>query len=354
MKKEKVNILLIGNCSSAVGGSSLSFKRVYEKIILDENFNIIFINTDREKNNFLHNSQSLFKFFYKTIRYIYFIDIVAFNSDARAFKFLGPYIYLLSRIFNKKIVARVFGGSLDLYYLKSSFLSKFIFRNTIMKSNLVYLQTSLLINFFSFVNNSNILKLPTSRDKNLIKIERKKIASKFIYTGRLCVDKGIVDLIKAVEDIKIDITIDLYGSITDGISQTEIDLIKDLIKKSKNINYKGAVKNDEIYKVLVNYDVLILPSYWRGEGYPGSIIEAFHCELPVISTNWRSIPEIVNDKNGILVPIKSPELIRKAILEINNKPDLFNSLRLGAKESAIKFDESYWIKKYVDSIKNCT
>ena len=318
----------------------------YDKIISDKEFDIKFINTYRKNNNFLINIYYLFKISILSIKYIKNIEVVSFNSDERAFKYFGPIIYILARLFKKKIIARAFGGSLDIYYSESSKIYKSIFLNTIMKSDIIFLQTKYLIDFFSFLKNSNIIQLPTSRRKISLKTNNTtKKASKFIFTGRVCRDKGIYYVIEAFKNINNNIKIDFYGSVEDN-------KILELIQNSKNITYKGIIDHKNIYKTLIEYDALILPTFYSGEGYPGSIIEAFQCGLPVIATNWRSIPEIVNNKNGLLISIKSSDSIKKAVLALNKDNILFNSLKIGALKKSYQFDECYWIKNYIRNIKD--
>ncbi len=36
--------------------------------------------------------------------------------------------------------------------------------------------------------------------------------------------------------------------------------------------------------MLQHYDMLLFPTHWIGEGYPGIIIEAYHAGIPVITT----------------------------------------------------------------------
>jgi glycosyltransferase involved in cell wall biosynthesis len=65
---------------------------------------------------------------------------------------------------------------------------------------------------------------------------------------------------------------------------------------------------------------LILPTYHVGEGYPGIIIEAFSIGMPVISTYWNSIPELIShNKNGLLVPIKDLDSLVNSISFYNQK-----------------------------------
>ena len=60
------------------------------------------------------------------------------------------------------------------------------------------------------------------------------------------------------------------------------------------------------------YDVLVLPTFWKGEGYPGVIIEAFSVGLPVVATNLPGISEMIDSQSGILVPPHSASTLAKA------------------------------------------
>ena len=98
------------------------------------------------------------------------------------------------------------------------------------------------------------------------------------------------------------------------------------------------------------YDVLILPTYHEGEGYPGIILEAFSLGLPVISTNWNSIPEIVkHNENGLLVPIKDVDSLIKAILYFNQNN--YQNFRTNAINSFDQFDSQLVNMNYFKKIK---
>ncbi|MEO1626915.1 MAG: glycosyltransferase family 4 protein, partial [Bacteroidota bacterium] len=82
--------------------------------------------------------------------------------------------------------------------------------------------------------------------------------------------------------------------------------------------YKGVLSKAEVLPTLREYDVLILPTYYGGEGYPGSIIEAYSLGLPVITTRWKSIPEIVrHGYSGRLIDIQSNEQLLEAMQFFN-------------------------------------
>jgi len=69
---------------------------------------------------------------------------------------------------------------------------------------------------------------------------------------------------------------------------------------------------DDIPQLLAAMDVTCLPS-WR-EGMPRTIIEAMMMAKPVVATDIRGArEEVVPEETGLLVPVRSPELLADAI-----------------------------------------
>jgi glycosyltransferase involved in cell wall biosynthesis len=99
-----------------------------------------------------------------------------------------------------------------------------------------------------------------------------------------------------------------------------------------------VVQRDELATILSKHDILILPTFYPGEGYPGVIIEAFSVGLPVISTNWKNIPEIVNEGNGLLVPVRDSRSLGRAIQSIGESKHQYRKLATGAAHSFKSFD----------------
>ena len=88
---------------------------------------------------------------------------------------------------------------------------------------------------------------------------------------------------------------------------------------------------------MMNYDVIVLPTFYRDEGYPGIVLEAYAMGKPVIATRWRDIPEIIeHGVTGKLIPHCDPEALLDAILELDESS--FQHLATGA---AARFTESF-------------
>jgi glycosyltransferase involved in cell wall biosynthesis len=66
------------------------------------------------------------------------------------------------------------------------------------------------------------------------------------------------------------------------------------------IRFGGRLEPDEIWKVLPQYDVMLFPTYYAGEAFPGVFVDAFVAGIPVIASDWQDNPELIRheDRTG--------------------------------------------------------
>ena len=149
----------------------------------------------------------------------------------------------------------------------------------------------------------------------------------------------LVDDMDAVRQLGREVELDIYGPVFGGISAEELTSARSV--------YHGPVDPAAVPELLRRYDALALPSYYPGEGYPGVILEAYAAGLPVISTNWQCIPEIVTEESGILVPPRDVDALVSAIRKMSTG-DLYQQFRAGARAKASSFDAVRWADVYVE------
>jgi len=104
--------------------------------------------------------------------------------------------------------------------------------------------------------------------------------------------------------------------------------------------FVGDVPNHEIMRHYQNHpcDLFVNVSETEG-GAPVSIQEAISCGIPVVATSVGGNPEIVSEKNGLLLsPDPTPDEIAAALLKICDNPSLSAEMR---KESRLVWRESY-------------
>lgn len=143
----------------------------------------------------------------------------------------------------------------------------------------------------------------------------------FMYIGRMLADKGLRELISAMQKInknKIICKLDLYGpDDSDNISAISLDELKHW-NIVPGVSYHGITDNPHL--ALQKADCVILPSY--REGMPRSLLEAGAMGLPSIATNVPGCRHIIqHNVNGILCEPKSIQSLEQAMLLMINIPD---------------------------------
>lgn len=82
-------------------------------------------------------------------------------------------------------------------------------------------------------------------------------------------------------------------------------------------------------ELLREADVLLFPTRYRNEGFPLVLIEALSAGLPVVTTHWRGIPDLLPPDYPHFVPDQSPATTAAAVESLLAAPrgDLMRQLR---------------------------
>ena len=147
----------------------------------------------------------------------------------------------------------------------------------------------------------------------------------FFCCSRLSPEKGVLrqaDFIKAfaVRNRSTKVRWILVG---DGPERMELDKRLQNMPSNLKVELTGALPNDKVHQMLStrNIDFFVLTSYT--EGLPISICEAFSYGIPVIATSVGGVPEIVSEKNGLLLSCTPDanefcEKVDKALPDLEN------------------------------------
>jgi len=121
-------------------------------------------------------------------------------------------------------------------------------------------------------------------------------------------------------------------------------------KLSNLIDLCGPLYNEEKNNVYKSSHIFVFPTYYKIETFGSVIIEAMQYELPIISTNFGGISEIIDDGvEGFLVNTKSPtEIAEKLEILLNNK-----ELRIKmSKQAREKFLKKFTFSIYEQNLSN--
>lgn len=82
------------------------------------------------------------------------------------------------------------------------------------------------------------------------------------------------------------------------------------------VQYLGFVSGDQKLQLLREADVFCFPTYYQNENQPVNLIEAMAFGLPILTTRWRSLPELFPTNYPGLVNIRSPEQMADVLLAL--------------------------------------
>ena len=98
--------------------------------------------------------------------------------------------------------------------------------------------------------------------------------------------------------------------------QAEFDKLQKTPELATAIRHVGFVSSDRKSQLLRDADLFLFPTRYLGENQPVNLIEAMAFGLPLVTTRWRSLPEMLPPDYPGLVPDQDPDEIAAAILKL--------------------------------------
>jgi glycosyltransferase involved in cell wall biosynthesis len=149
------------------------------------------------------------------------------------------------------------------------------------------------------------------------------------FVGTLAPHKGPDVLVRAFEMLppEMNATLSLHGS--DRGYETYAAELRAIAGNDPRISLPGPFPREELAGVLVDLDVLVVPSLWY-ENAPGVIFEAFTAGMPVIATNLGGMSEFVRPgKNGLLFALGDAKNLADQLRSLIEDDSLLGRLRTG-------------------------
>lgn len=339
-------ILILGNfgfANSDLSGQTIKTRTTYNL------FNKYYSDHDQVKyfdTQTLNHKTSIFRMFKDLSSCTTLIYLPAHNN----LKYIFPTIFLMSYIFRFDIIYSVIGGWL-VHYLKNMPLHRWMLK----RIKLIFTETTNtkngLENNYGFSNVDVLYNFRITDFKPYI-LSHKEL--RIVFMARIDPMKGldvIFSFCKYLQSFsqRPSIIIDFYGPIDpsyNGKFKTEVE-------NFEFTSYKGILEPEQIYSVISNYDLSLLPTHYYTEGLPGTIIESYMSGLPVIVSEWEHAREFVhNRETGIIIPFENNQKIfNDTILELYYDRDLLYNLKMNAIKFSYQFSAEYAWSKYNTLIK---
>jgi glycosyltransferase involved in cell wall biosynthesis len=149
------------------------------------------------------------------------------------------------------------------------------------------------------------------------------------YLGQFVHHKGVHVLVEAFGYLSAGrgVSLVLFGDETRFPSYSK--RLRRMANQMRGVDFAGVFRNDEVWSVLNQMDVLVVPSLWY-EISPLVILEAFAAGVPVIASDLRNMNyQVRNEMDGLLFKAGDALDLSRQLQRLMDDPHLLPTLRRG-------------------------
>jgi glycosyltransferase involved in cell wall biosynthesis len=146
-----------------------------------------------------------------------------------------------------------------------------------------------------------------------------------LYLAHCTREKGLFDTVAGVlmaneqlrkRQAQVSLRLLVTGNFVNAHEKAEFSALVAQPGVSEIIHYLGFVSGEQKHRLLREADLFCFPTYYENENQPVNLIEAMAFGLPILTTRWRSIPELFPANYPGLVEIRSPDQIARGLLQL--------------------------------------
>lgn len=332
------NILIIGPFPLPTTGVSLANEVVAKHLEYSTEYNVVTLNTsfssfDEKLGTFSFKKLWFYLKLNLSVYKLFKAQIVYVTPGQTFFGVLKYSIFIIiASLLKTPIVQHIHGNYLGRQYELLTGLKRKIFHFLMSRTTIgIVLSSSLESNFTPFIPVNDIYVLnnfviePLFFDDKIL--ENKNYEGlNIVYLSNLMVEKGILDLLDALEIIEKN-NIKYSAKIAGNIASENRAIIQLKLSRLKHTDYVGVVNEEQKVNLLKWSNIFVLPTYYTMEGQPISILEAMATGNLVLTTAHAGIPDIFEDgKNGFFVEKQNPQYIAAKLIEIKNNQPLIKEI----------------------------
>jgi len=261
------------------------------------------------------------------------------------------------RMFDKKIIFHFHSMGYKESYEKGSIFRRFLMERIYTDIDLCVCLSKSNLGELRFLEPRNTKIIPYGIEdiykkdfSETTKSNKKDNPVKLLYLGNIYKSKGVSMLLDATNDLFQQgyyFEVNFIGGIKDESYRKEIE--NHPAYKNESVNFLGIKTGQEKWDYFNESDIFCFPTFYENENFPVVLIEAMQFGLPIISTTWRSIPEMVeSEENGILVGPKEKKGLVKAMRNLIEDSALRSKM---SKKSRERYLKHFTIEGYVSAFK---
>ena len=236
-------------------------------------------------------------------------EVVHINTSCSKFGMIRD--YLCARNVNSKDTQLVIHCHCDTSDMVKGKLSEFIFKMLCQKADKIFCLNMNSYHHIERLTKKQSIIIPNFIEESVLSSYSRNIISdkikNIIYVGHVVKSKGCDDIIEVAKRMP-DINFVMIGNLSDEIRA---------ISAPYNVKFLGEIPKDEVFEEMRRADLLLFPTH--AEGFPNVVLEAMASGLPIVTTNAGAIPDMIEDKGGIIVQIGNVDEMVAAINSLDSK-----------------------------------
>lgn len=322
---DPVRVLIIAASLDILGGQAVQAQRLVQHLQKEPSVEVSFLPINPRLPGVLRKLQSIKYVRTVTTSILYWLNLLTkvpkydvvhiFSASHLSFLIAPTPAILAGRLYGKKVLLNYHSGQAEEHLQRWR-------RSTIPILNLVHkvvVPSGFLVEVFSkfgieaseIVNDIDLSRFEFRERVPLRPVLLSNRNLEALY-GVDCVLRAFAIIQRQVPEATL--TVVGYGRQREALENLKAEL------NLRNVSFTGRIEHDDIYPHYSASDIFLNAS--RTDNQPLSIIEAFACGLPVVTTDAGGIPYMVTDgETGFVVPVDDYEALANRALDLLTRQD---------------------------------
>ncbi len=172
-----------------------------------------------------------------------------------------------------------------------------------------------------------------------------------LFVGVVRRSKGVEVLLRAAGELKgkdLGFRLEIVGEPSSAVFVQEMQELVEEEGLDEVVHWRGLLIDADKDDAYAKTDIFCFPSFFESETTPIVLMEAMRAGLPIVSTTWRGIPDIVEDGvTGFLTPIEDPGSVARGLERLIIDPALRRRMGTAGRDA---FEARFTLDHYRDGI----
>jgi len=336
-----VRVLIIAASLDILGGQAIQAERLISHLQNEPSVQVSFVPINPRLPGRLRKLQSIkyvrtlatsILYWLKLLRQVPKHDVIhVFSAAYLSFLIAPTPAILIGKLYGKKILLNYHSGEAEDHLRRWRRSTKWVFKLV----DKVAVPSEFLVRVFAKFGIDacaifNIINLDQFEFR-----ERTRLRPVFLSNRNLEAHYGVDCVLRAFALIQQQIPEASLTVVGNGRQRQALETLKSELNL-QHTTFTGRIEHDDIYKHYSASDIFLNAS--RVDNQPLSIIEAFACGLPVVTSNAGGIPYIVtNEQTGFVVPVDDCAALANRALELLTRQDYASAMVQRARAECARY-----------------